>query len=404
MVIWLFACQIIRKSNAKSTNNQISKSTILENRMKKLVLTLCVLAVTATTTLRAQAEQEVNPIITAVPSLSITPDARAGGMGDVGVATRPDIFSQHWNPAKYAFAESPVGFGFSYTPWLRQLVDDIGLFYMAGYWRLDDFQAFSASVRYFSLGTIRMMQHATDPGIEARPNEFAIDIAYSRRLSEHLSASVAFRYIRSDLNVPYQVGNLPMYPANAFAVDVSAFYTRPITMASGDGILSFGTNISNIGNRVTYDLEQYNFLPTNWRLGGSFEMPFDNFNRLSISADANKLLVVSRNGRFAEDFNDMSVLSSILGSFSDGNFGQRIMWSVGAEYAYNQQFFVRAGYFHEHQIQGGRRFFTAGAGFRLNVFQLDAAYVIATTPMSPLNSTLRFSLSFDVDGLRALLN
>jgi len=389
--------------------------------MKKLVLTLCVLAVTATTTtLRAQAEPEVNPIFTGIHSLIITPDARAGGMGDVGVATHPDIFSQHWNPAKYAFMESPAGFGFSYTPWLRALVDDIGLFYMAGFWRLDNFQAFSASVRYFSLGTIRMMQHAQDPGIDARPNEFAIDLAYSRRLSETLSASVAFRYIRGDLNVPPMIGGEggDMYPAHAFAVDVSAFYTRPITMASGDGILSFGTNISNIGNRVTYDRTNYNFLPTAWRLGGSFDMPFDNFNRLSISADASRLLVISRRGEFLrnrlgddfynpvrlqQEFNQTGPLQSIFGSFVDGNFAQRIIWSIGAEYAYNQQFFVRAGYHHEHINQGGRSFFTAGAGFRLNVFQLDAAYVIAA-PANPLNSTLRFSLSFDMDGLRALMN
>jgi hypothetical protein len=390
------------------TNKQIIN---LKNRMKKVILTFFVLAITTASALRAQDSEHINPIYTGIHSLSITPDARAGGMGDVGAATRPDIFSQHWNPSKYAFMESPAGLAFSYTPWLRSLVDDIGLFYMAGFWKIDDFQAFSASMRYFSLGEIRMMQHANDvSGLTAKPNEFAFDLAYSRRLSETFSASVAFRYIRGDLHVPAMAGQPDMFPANAFAADISAFYTTPVTMASGDGNLSFGANISNIGSKVSYDEgSTSNFLPTNFRLGGSFDMPFDDFNRLSISADANKLLVISRHGRFMEgkapeEFSNATLLQSIFGSFSDGDFGQRITWSLGAEYAYNNQFFLRAGYFNEHRINGGRKFFTAGAGFKLNVFQLDAGYVIATTPTNPLDATLRFSLSFDFDGLRNLFD
>ena len=375
--------------------------------MKKLVLTLCVFAIAATAHY-AQAEREPRPIFTGIHSLMITPDARAGGMGDIGAATRPDIFSQHWNPAKYAFMESPAGFAFSYTPWLRSLVDDIGLWHVVGYWKLDEMQAFSASIRYFSLGRIPMRRHEHDEsGLVAQPNEFAIDLAYSRQLSETFSASVAFRYIRGDLHVPADVGIDEMYPAHAFAADVSAFYTRPVIMAAGDGQLSFGANISNIGNRVTYDRTHFNFLPTNFRLGASFEMPFDAFNRISFNADANRLLVISRNGNFMQntdrDFSEITLLQSIFGSFNDGDFVSRIVWGAGLEYAYNQQFFVRAGYHHESMIHGGRRFFTAGAGFRLTVFQLDVNYILARA-MSPLDQTLRLSLSFDMDGLRALLD
>ena len=372
--------------------------------MKKLVLTLFAFAVTASA-VHANQDRELNPIFTAIPSLTIAPDARAGGMGDVGVATMPDVFSQHWNPSKYVFMESPAGFAFSYTPWLRSLVDDIGLFYAAGFWRPDDMQAFSMSVRFFSLGGVTLRQHPDDFPITANPNEFAIDFAYSRKLSESFSASVAFRYIRGDLNVPVRnVEDTPMYPAHAIAADISAFYTTPITMATGDARLSFGANISNIGNRVSYDEMTYNFLPTNLRFGTSFDMPIDNFNRISFSADANKLLVISKAGRTEQEFNDTSLLQSIFGSFGEPNFGQRIMWSAGAEYSYNNQFFLRTGYFHENYIIGGRQYFTVGAGFKLNVFQLDVGYVIATTPANPLNNTLRFSLSFDLDGLRDLMN
>jgi len=377
---------------------------------RKVISTLFAFAVTATA-VHAQMVEELNlnPIFTAIPSLSIAPDARAGGMGDVGTATMPDVFSQHWNPSKYAFMESPAGFAFSYTPWLSQLVDDINLFYAVGYWKPDEFQAFSASIRYFSLGNVTLRRFAEDIPITARPNEFAFDLAYSRKLSESFSASVAFRYIRGDLNIPQQDAEMtPMYPANAIAADISAFYTTPITMATGDANLAFGANISNIGNRISYDDGiTFNFLPTNLRLGTSFDMPIDNFNRISFSADANKLLVVSRGGRFAETINDVTLLQSIFGSFTDTSFQEQmrtIMWSVGTEYVYNDQFFVRAGYFHEHFQQGGRKYFTVGAGFKLNVFQLDAGFVIATTPINPLNNTLRVSLSFDLDGLRDLMN
>ncbi len=352
-------------------------------------------------------EGTLNPLYTAIPSLSIAPDARAGGMGDVGAATTPDVFSQHWNPSKYAFMESKVGFAFSYTPWLRTLVDDINLGYVCGYWKLGDLQAFSASFRYFSMGNVTLRENDSDPGTIANPNEFSFDLAYSRLLGEHFSMAVAFRYIRGDLNVPAtSAESEEAFPANAFAADVAAYYQTPITLSTGDAKLAFGLNLSNIGTKVSYDEGlTNNFLPTNLRLGGSFDIPFDDYNRLSVNADINKMLVITKKGRFKEEYNDMSPITGIFKSFADSPFKEEmkeINWSVGLEYSYNQQFFVRAGYYNESYEKGGRKYFTAGAGFKLNVFQLDAGYVIATSPTNPLNNTLRLSLSFDLFGLKAL--
>ncbi len=361
--------------------------------------------------LRAQVvsewESSLNPLYSAIPSLSIAPDARAGGMGDVGAATTPDVFSQHWNPSKYAFMESPVGFAFSYTPWLRSLVEDINLGYLCGYWKLGDLQAFSASIRYFSMGNVTLRENENDIGFTANPNEFSIDVAYSRKLSDHFAMAVAFRYIRGDLNVPATSSETEQtYPANAISADIGAYYQTPIVLATGDALLAFGANISNIGTKVSYDEGvTNNFLPTNLRIGGSFDFPFDEYNRLSINADVNKLMVITRRGAYADEYNDMSPITSIFRSFSDSSFGEElreITWSVGLEYAYSQRFFLRAGYFNEHDSKGGRKYFTAGAGFKLNVFQLDAGYVIATSPSNPLNNTLRLSLSFDLFGLKAL--
>ena len=350
-----------------------------------------------------------NPVITAVPSLTIAPDARAGGMGDVGAATTPDVNSQYWNPAKYSFMESEVGVSLSYTPWLSKLVSDINLVYAAGYWKFDELQSVSASLRYFSLGDISLMDEMGYPQGSAHPNEYAFDIAYSRLLSTKFSASVALRYIRSDLNNGVNLsGGTEMYPGNAFAADVAGYYRTPITMATGDANLALGFNISNIGSKISYDEnETSNFIPTNLRIGGSFDYPMDAYNRFSFSADVNKLLVPTQNDMTIEEYSDISSISGIFKSFNDapGGFNEElkeVMWSVGAEYAYNNQFFVRAGYFNESQEKGNRKYFTAGAGFKLNVFQLDAGYVIATSQSNPLDQTLRFSLSFDLNGLRNL--
>ncbi len=374
--------------------------------MKKVFLALI-----AALSLSICASAQVNnPIVTAVPSLSIAPDARGGGMGDIGVATDPDVNSQYWNPAKYVFMQSDAGLSFSYTPWLRKLVTDINLAYLSGYWKFDQRQAISASLRYFSLGDITLMDQLGEPAGSAHPNELAVDAAYSRMLSEKLSASATLRFIYSDLNNGINLaGGTEMYPGAAVAADIAAYYRTPVTVQNTDGTLGLGINISNIGSKISYDQNQTsNFIPTNLRIGGSFDYPLDAYNKLSVSADLNKLLVPTQNNMTAEQYSAISPLSGIFRSFTDapGGFSEElseIMWSIGAEYAYNNQFFVRGGYYNESQYKGNRKYFTAGAGFKLNVFTLDAAYVISTSQSNPLDQTLRFSLSFDLFGLQNLV-
>jgi hypothetical protein len=380
------------------------------SRMKNNLLALCVLLSFSLSSF----SQVNNPIVTAVPSLSIAPDARAGGMGDIGAATTPDVNSQYWNPAKYAFMDSEAGISLSYTPWLRQLVTDIDLAYLSGYYKFDDRQAVSMSLRYFSLGNIDLMDQLGYPQGSAHPNELAVDVAYSRKLSDKFSASVALRFIYSDLNNGMNIsGGTEMYPGKSVAADVAAYYRTPIALQGVDGTLGLGLNISNIGSKISYDLNSTsNFIPTNLRLGGSFDYPIDNYNKVSVSMDLNKLLVptpvLDPTAADIQAYNDMSMLTGIFQSFTVAPGGakeklEEIMWSIGAEYAYNNQFFVRAGYFNENQYKGNRKYFTAGAGFKLNVFQLDASYVISTAPSNPLDQTLRFTLSFDLFGLKNLV-
>jgi len=345
-----------------------------------------------------------------MPSLSIAPDARAGGMGDIGAATTPDVNSQFWNPAKYVFMESDAGFSISYTPWLRKLVSDIDLAYVSGYWKLDKQQAFSASLRYFSLGNIDIVDIQGTFMQSAHPNELAVDLGYSRLLSDKFSVAVALRYIRSDLNNGINLaGGTEMVPGSAVAGDVAAFFKTPIALPSVDATLNLGLNISNIGSKISYDKNtSSNFIPTNLRLGGSFDYPMDKFNKISVSLDLNKLLVPTQNSMTAKEYSDLSPLTGIFKSFSDAPGGfkeelREVMWSLGAEYAYNNQFFVRGGYFNESQYKGNRKYFTAGAGFKLNIFQLDAAYIMSTAQSNPLDQTLRFSLSFDLFGLKNLI-
>lgn len=389
--------------------------------MKKTILFLSIVFISASVLAQPEANKQLNPLITGVPSLTITPDSRAGGMGDVGAATTPDINSQYWNPAKYAFMESPAGVALSYTPWLSKLVSDINLGYLAGYYKIDEFSSVSGSLRYFSLGEITLTDENSDVLGSAQPYEMSLDAAYSRKLSENWSAAVAFRYIRSDLNNG-QNGSTgeEMFPGNAFAADVAAYYNTLIPMATGDSKLAFGLNISNIGSKISYDKNQTNlFIPTNLRLGGSFMYPFDDYNKISINADINKLLVptpiVKNDDESDTDFDARrdayyatGPIAGIFKSFNDAPGGmseelQEIMWSVGAEYAYNNQFFVRGGYFNENQYKGNRKFFTAGVGFKLNVFQLDAAYVISAAQSNPLDQTLRFTLGFDLAGLTEMM-
>ena len=355
-----------------------------------------------------------NVITTAVPFLTITPDSRAGGMGDAGVATTPDVNAQHWNPAKYAFIESDMGVAISYSPWLRALVDDINLAYLVGYKKLDEQQIVSSSLRYFSLGDIIFTnEYATEIGQQS-PNEFAIDLAYTRLLSEKFSGAVAVRYIRSDLTGGQLINGVPSYAGNSFAADVAFYYYNEFRAGRKDNIFSAGINIQNIGSKISYtEGEVKDFIPTNLKLGMNYTTEVDDYNSFSFSFDINKLLVptpktdtlaggegqVITGGGFSSD---KSVIAGIFSSFSDAQGGlseelQEITLSAGVEYWYNKQFALRAGYFYENQYKGNRKFITAGAGLKLNVFALDFSYLLPTVRNHPLENTLRFTLSFDID-------
>lgn len=361
---------------------------------------------------------DFNPINTAMPSLTIAPDARGGGMGDVGAATMPDIYSQHWNPAKYPFTTSKAGVALSYTPWLRKLVNDIALIYGVGYYKFgnEGNQAVSASIRYFSIGDVALTDLEGNFWKNVSPYEMAFDVAYSRKLTETFSGSVAFRYIRADFTTGDE--NTEESPGSAYAADIAGYNESYIMLGSAECLLGLGFNISNIGTKISTNGGAINnFIPTNLRLGASLTYPLDDYNTLAFSLDMNKLLVPSlpklKDGQSETDrnkeYSDMNPISGIFKSFGDAPGGfkeelQEIMWSVGAEYTYNQQFSIRAGYFNENQNKGNRQYFTAGAGFKMSVFQLDAAYLVSTADTNPLDQTLRFSLSFDMDGLSSLFN
>ncbi|MBE6308074.1 MAG: type IX secretion system outer membrane channel protein PorV [Bacteroidales bacterium] len=370
-------------------------------------------------------DEQYNPVYTGVTSLSIAPDARAGSLGDVGAATEPDVFSQYWNPAKYPFNIARAGMAMSYTPWLRQLVSDIDLVNLAGFYRIGNYSAISSSLTYFSLGEVTML----DNDMTIKPYELSFDIAYSRMLSEKLSAAIALRVIYSDLK--YSLDE-DVEPGKAFAADIAMYYNNYIMVGDRECLLGLGFNISNIGTKISYDGGNRNeFLPTNLRLGASLLYPIDEYNTLSFSIDINKLLVPTRptykqfleeNGYAADDvskyseydmwlneegYNDISPISGIFKSFNDapGGFGEELKelyGGIGIEYCYNQQFSVRAGYHYENEFKGNRKYYTVGAGFRMSVFSLDGAYLISAAQNNPLDQTLRFSLSFDMDGMKDL--
>jgi hypothetical protein len=370
------------------------------------------LLIPAITPVTAQ-EGELNAIQTVVPFLTIAPDSRAGAMGDVGVATTPDIYSMHWNPAKYAFIDGEGGIGISYSPWLRTLVPDINIAYLGGYYRLDDKQVLSATLLYSNLGDIPFTDNFGNEQLVFRANEFSIDAAYSRKLNENLSAGIAFRFIYSNLTGGYYDGITETKPGLSVASDISFYYVNNLELFNKDGNISFGTNISNIGTKMSYtDSRDPDFIPMNLRLGSSYYLSMDRYNKLGISIDLNKLLVPTPpvrdivTGEIIEGKDpNVAVPVAIFQSFVDapGGFSEEldeIMWSAGIEYIYNNQFAIRSGYFHENASKGNRKYFTAGAGIMLNVFSLDFAYLMPLAVNHPLARTLRFSLSFDFDALR----
>ena len=387
---------------------------------KRIVLA-CVLIVTATTAWADDKKEIFNPVRTSVTSQGIAPDARAAGMGDVGAATEADVYSQFWNPAKYPFAISRAGVGLSYTPWLRQLVNDIGLAYMSGYYRIGDYAALSAGIRYFSLGEVSTYDGPSGgsgaPSLTIRPYEMSVDVAYSLMLSDKFSIAAGVRWIYSDLTYSYTDNTTP---GSAFAADLGMYYQNYVNLGQRECQLGVGMNISNIGSKITMGEDANSeFIPTNLRLGASLMIPVDEYNRFTIAADANKLLVPTyphqNDGETTEDYQrrvqknyyDVSSIGGIFKSFGDapGGFKEEldeISLSVGAEYVYHDQFSVRAGYHHESANKGNRKYFTVGAGFKMSAFTLDAGYVIATAKSNPLDQTMRFSLTFDMDGLKDL--
>lgn len=382
--------------------------------MKRLTLFIIgLIAVVTATVAQDDKLSEFNQVEHAVISQTIAPDARAAGMGDVGAATDPDVNSQYWNPAKYPFCISRAGIALNYTPWLRQLVSDIDLAYLSGYYRIGDYSAISGSIRYFSLGEV----YTANESMTVNPYEMSIDVAYSLMLSEHFSIAAALRWLYSDLRYDYSEDSSP---ASAVAADLAMYYNNYFTMGSRECQLGLGLNISNVGSKISYyGDDRSQFLPANLRLGASLLIPIDEYNRFAISADANKLLVptvpkqqegestADYQDRVIREYSDVSAISGIFKSFSDAPGGfkeelQEIQWSVGAEYVYHDQFSLRAGYHHESQNKGNRKYFTVGGGFRMNVFSLDVGYVISTAQSNPLDQTLRFTLAFDMDGIKDL--
>ena len=387
---------------------------------KAFRILLAVLMVQLSLQASAQEKKDLfNPVNYAVVSQTIAPDARGGGLGDVGAATDPDVNSQYWNPAKYPFCISRAGVALNFTPWLRSLVNDMNLAYLAGYYRIGDHSAVSSSLRYFNLGKVYTSYEGAESGegTTINPYEMSLDVAYSLMLSETFSLSAALRWIYSDMRFDEREDNSP---ASAFAADIAAYYQNYINIGQRECQLGIGLNISNIGSKIKFSGNEYSeFLPANLRLGASLMIPTDEYNRLTIAADANKLLVPTvpkqeegednseYEDRVHREYNDISAIRGIFKSFGDAPGGfkeelQEIYYGVGAEYTYNDKFSLRAGYHHEAENKGNRKYFTVGAGFKMSVFQLDAGYVVATAKSNPLDQTLRFSLTFDMDGIKDL--
>ena len=357
-----------------------------------------------------------NPVRTSVTSLSIAPDARAGAMGDVGAATEADANSQYWNPAKYPFNIARAGVSVSYTPWLRKLVNDINLANMAGFYRIGDYSAVSASLRFFSLGEV-FLSDMDDMTIN--PYEFAVDAGYSRMLSERFSMAVNMRFIFSDIRYDYTAESKA---GKAFAADIALYRLGYFMMGNRECSFGWGLNINNIGSKIAYGGDDNaEFIPTNLRLGMNMTVPFNEYNKFSVAVDGNKLLVPTfpkqdtANGetesdytdRVQKEYYDVSPIAGIFKSFHDAPNGfkeemQEIQWSVGCEYTYNDRFMLRGGYHHESANKGNRKYFTVGAGFHMSVFTVDAAYVFSTSQTNPLDQTMRFTLGFDLDGMKDL--
>lgn len=397
----------------------------MKNIFLGLTFGFAITSINAQSTL-GRSDLQLNTITTAVPFLLIAPDSRAGALGDAGVATSPDANSIHWNPAKLAFIEKDMGLSISYSPWLRQLVPDISLSYVSFYKRLGKDHTIGASLRYFSLGDIKFTDDVGNSLGDFRPNEFAVDVAYARKLGDKLSGGIAARYIYSNLTGGIDVSGAGTRAGTSFSVDVSAFYSNPdIELFGQNTILNLGLNVSNIGAKISYtDDANKDFIPINMKLGTSLAFVLDDYNSVAIIADVNKLLVptppiyktddkgspimdpTTNEPMIESGMNpDVSVMGGIAQSFYDAPGGmseelREYNISSGLEYWYNKQFAVRAGYFHEHITKGNRKYITVGLGLKMSVFTIDVSYLFATTQNNPLANTMRFSLMFNFDDFK----
>ena len=387
----------------------------LNMKIKRIAIVLIFIALSGKTLLFSQQNSgSLNAIQTVVPFLTIAPDSRAGGMGDAGVATSPDVYSMHWNPAKFAFIDGNGGIGISYAPWLRNLVPDINIAYLTGYKRIDTKQVVAASLLYSSLGDVPFTDEFGNLERTFTPNEFALDAAYSRLFSENFSGSIAFRFIYSNLTGGSYSGGVATRPGISFASDISGYYQKKITLFNKDGQLGVGLNFSNIGTKMSYSQSQSSdFIPMNMRLGASATINIDTYNKITLTLDLNKLLVptppiyssVKPDSIIKGKDPNVSVPVAIFQSFYDapGGFKEEmheITYSTGVEYWYNNQFALRGGFFYEDPTKGNRKYFTTGAGFRLKAFTLDFSYLMPLAQNHPLAHTLRFSIAFDFNALR----
>jgi len=389
--------------------------TVMRIKSRTTILVTLLITLSGFSSLNAQDNSgELNAIQTVVPFLTIAPDSRAGAMGDAGVATSPDIYSMHWNPSKFAFIDGKGGIGIAYSPWLRNLVPDINIAYLSGYYRLDNKQVINGSLIYSSLGDVSFTDDFGNLERTFKPNEWSFDVGYSRLFSDNFAGGIAFRFIYSNLTGGFYSGGEATKPGISVAADISAYYRKELDLLNKDALLAFGGNISNIGAKMSYsDSQTSDFIPINMRIGTACTFDLDQYNKITLTIDINKLLVPTPplydisnpDSIIAGKDPDIAVPVAIFQSFIDapGGFKEELhelTYSYGVEYWYNEQFAIRAGYFHENETKGNRKYFTAGAGFRLSGFTVDFSYLMPTVQNHPLARTLRFSLSFDISALR----
>ena len=389
--------------------------------MKKISISMVALLFAAT--MSAQTEPTPNPVITAMPSLSIAPDARAAGLGDVGVATEADFNSQYWNPAKYAYMYSKGGITANYTPWLRKLVGDIDLAYLAGFYNFGDLGGgIGASFTYFSMGDVALTTMDGTKLQDVRPNEWALDLSYFRKLHEYVSMSVAVRFLYSDLNNGVNSSTSTageMHAAWSMAADIGLYYKQPIELPMGTSHFSLGFTLKNLGGKMTYAEDgSSNFIPTSMNLGVGYELPLNKYNFLTFNLETNKMLVPTRYSKFADQpdgkysqdaYSAINPAKGWFQSFADAPGGakeefEEVRWGAGIEYSYNKQFFARVGYSYENYYKGNRNVLTFGAGFHLSIVTLDVSYCVGLAASNPLDQTMRFTLGFDLAGIKDLVD